>query len=224
MLARNPMDEAIRTVERWGLLAATTGIVSNALLLSLYTVAQRNSAYEWTGPANDIIGAVSSGATIPVAMALVAVLDETRSNATLRIATRLAAGAMALIVGSNIALVSGLIPFAVQGAAAGIAVVAMFGWVLVVGRTGRATGRLPGRLGRVAELIGAAALAATPLIGLSLLLPAQSIPQYVVGGAGLLIAVPTFVAFPIWLLQLSNRLRRHLAERAASAAELPAVV
>ena len=76
MLTRNPMDEAVRTVERWGLLAAITGIVSNGLLLALYTVAQRNSGYEWTGPANDVIGAVSSGATIPVALALVTVLGE----------------------------------------------------------------------------------------------------------------------------------------------------
>jgi hypothetical protein len=215
------MDQAVRTVERWGLLAAVTGIVSNALLLALYTVAQRNSSYEWTGPANDVIGAVSSAATIPVALALVTVLGETRAR---RLATRLATGAMALIVALNLALVSDLIPFAVQGAGAGVAVVAMFGWVLVVGRTGRTTGRLPGRLGRAAEVIGAAALAATPLVGLSLLLPAGSIPQYLVGGAGLLLAGPAFAAFPVWLLLVSSRLRGHLAERVARAPELSTVV
>ena len=74
-----PLDQAVRVVERWGLLAAVTGLVSNALLLGLYTVAQKNSAYEWTGPANDVIGAVSSGATIPVALALLTVLGEPRS-------------------------------------------------------------------------------------------------------------------------------------------------
>src|SRR5687768_10250398 len=117
MLTQDPIDEAVRTVERWGLLAGVTGIVSNGLLLALYTVAQRNSSFGWTGPANDVIGAVSSGATIPVALALVTVLGETRA---LRLATRLATGAMALIVGLNLALVTGLIPFAVQGAGAGI--------------------------------------------------------------------------------------------------------
>jgi hypothetical protein len=218
---RGAMNKAVRTVERWGLLAAVTGIVSNALLLALFTVAQRNSSYEWTGPANDVIGAVSSGATIPVALALVTVLGETPA---LRLATRLAVGAMALIVALSLALVSGLIPFVVQGAAAGVVVVAMFGWVLVVGRTGRATGRLPGRLGRAAEVIGAAALVATPLVGLSLLLPAGSIPQYLVGGAGLLLAVPAFAAFPVWLLLVSNRLREHLAEREARAPELSTVI
>jgi hypothetical protein len=218
---RGAMNQAVRTVERWGLLAAVTGMVSNALLLALFTVAQRNSSYEWTGPANDVIGAVSSGATIPVALALVTVLGETPA---LRLATRLAVGAMALIVALSLALVSGLIPFVVQGAAAGVVVVAMFGWVLVVGRTGRATGRLPGRLGRAAEVIGAAALVATPLVGLSLLLPAGSIPQYLVGGAGLLLAVPAFAAFPVWLLLVSNRLREHLAEREARAPELSTVI
>ena len=221
MLTPNPMDEAVRTVERWGLLAAVTGIVSNGLLLALYTVAQRNSAYEWTGPANDVTGAVSSGATIPVALALVTVLGETRA---LRLATRLAIGGMALIVASSAALVAGLIPFAVSGAGAGIAVVAMFGWVVVVGRTGRVTERLPRRLARAAEVIGAAVLAATPLIGLSLLLPAGSIPQYLVGGAGLLLGVPAAAACPVWLLLVSSRLRRHLAHPEAHASELSAVV
>jgi hypothetical protein len=215
------LDQAVRRVERWGLLAAVTGMVSNALLLALYTVARRNSAYEWTGPANDVIGALSSGATIPVALALMIVLGRPRA---LRIATRLAVLAMGLIVVLSVALVAGVIPFSVQGAGAGISVPAMFAWVLIVGRTGLTSGRLPGRLARAAQLIGAAVLAAVPLIGLSLLLPAQSIPQYVVGGAGLLLAVPASVAFPIWLLLLSNRLASHLAEPVASAPELPAVV
>ena len=217
MLTRNPADEAVRTVERWGLLAATTGIVSNALLLALYTVGQRGSGYEWTGPANDVIGAVSSGATIPVALALATVLGEIP---TLRLPTRLATAGMALIVTSNLALVTKLIPFWVQGVGAGVAVVAMFGWVLAVGRAGRVTGRLPGRLDRAAKLIGAAALTGTPLVGLALLLPARSIGQYLIGGAGLSLAGTAFVAFPVWLLLLSNRLRRHLAEREGRVWEL----
>jgi len=96
------LDQAVRRVERWGLLAAVTGMVSNALLLALYTVARRNSAYEWTGPANDVIGALSSGATIPVALALMTVLGRPRA---LRIATRLAVLAMGLIVVLSVALV-----------------------------------------------------------------------------------------------------------------------
>jgi hypothetical protein len=261
------LDQAVRVIERWGLLAAVTGLVANVLLLALYTVAQRNSAYEWTGPANDVIGAVSSGATIPVALALLTVLGlfvgqsqsnatlraagialypasfvgarrgrtprlasphyggaQSRSSATLRVATRLAVVAMGLIVTLNVALVTDVIPFSVQAAGAGISVVAMFAWLLMVGRTGVTTGQLPGRLARAAQLMGAAVLIATPLVGLSLLLPAGSIPQYLVGGAGLLLVVPAFVAFPIWLLLLSTRLRRHLTEREASAPELTPVV
>ena len=215
------LDQGVRSVERWGLLAAVTGLVSNALLLGLYTVAQRNSAYEWTGPANDVIGAVSSGATIPVALALLTVLGETRA---LRIATRLAVLAMGLIIALNLALVADLISLSVQGAGAGIAVMAMFAWVLIVGRTGLTTGRLPDRLARAAQLIGAAVLVAAPLIGLSLLIPGDSIPQYIVGGAGLLLVVLAFVAFPIWLLLLSDRLRRQVSERKASTPELAPVV
>jgi hypothetical protein len=67
-------------------------------------------------------------------------------------------------------------------------------------------------------------LAAAPLIGLSLLLPAGSIPKYLVGGAGLLLGVPAAAAFPIWLLLVSNRLRGHLAETETRAPELSTVV
>ena len=215
------LDQGVRVVERWGLLAAVTGMVSNALLLALYTVAQRNSAHDWTGQANDVIGAVSSGAAIPVALALLTVLGESRS---LRIATRLAVIAMGVIVVLSVALITGIIPFSVQGAAAGISVPLMFAWVLIVGRTGQTTGLLPDRLARAAQVIGTAVLVATPLVGLSLLLPAESIPQYIIGGAGLLLVVPAFVAFPIWLLLLSNRLRRHVSEREASTPEPAPVV
>ena len=68
------LDQAVRTIERWGLLTGASGTVANALLLGLYTVAQRDSAYQWMGPANDVIDALSSGATIPVALALLPVL------------------------------------------------------------------------------------------------------------------------------------------------------
>ena len=128
-----------------------------------------------------------------------------------------------MIIVLNVGLVAGIIPFSVQGVGAGIAVVVMFAWVLLVGRAGVASGHLPRRLASAARLMGAAVLAAVPLVGLSLLLPARSLPQYLVGGAGLLLAVPAFAAFPIWLLLLSNRLRRHLTERAGSTPERSAV-
>ena len=138
-------------------------------------------------------------------------------------ADRLAVVAMGLIVALDLALVTGVIAFSVQGADAGTSAVLMFAWVLMVGRAGLAAGQLPGRLARAAQLIGVAVLVAAPLVGLSLLLPGGSIPQYTIGGAGLALVVPAFVAFPIWLLLLSNRLRWHLDEREPSVPTLSAL-
>ena len=158
MLTPDPMDEAVRTSSGGDSSPPSPASSANGLLLALYTVAQRNSAYEWTGPANDVIGAVSSGATIPVALALVTVLGETRA---LRLATRLAVGAMALIVGRTPRSSAGLIPFAVQ-----VPAPASRSWRCSAGSSWWAGpaghGRLPRRLARAAEIIGAAVLVAHP--------------------------------------------------------------
>ena len=55
-------------MERWALVAGVTGCTANGLLLALYTVAlPGNHAYDWTGPANDVVGAVAGLAMIPMA-------------------------------------------------------------------------------------------------------------------------------------------------------------
>jgi hypothetical protein len=208
------MLEDVRAIERWGLVSGVTGVVANGLLVTLYTVAlPGNEKFDWTGPANDVIGAVSAGAMIPVAWATYRLLGRGR---TLRVTTVLATCAMGSIVVLSILLVSGVVPFAVQGAGAGIAVLFWFAWLYLVGRRGLQTGRLPRRLARAAKLIGGAVPLAAPLVGLSFLFPAKSIPQYALRGAGLAIGVPAFLAYPIWLLMLSNRLRAHLTDGTAS--------
>ena len=65
-------EQAVRAVERWGLLAGVTGQVGNVLLIALYVLALPGlETFEWTGPANDVIGGiVFTGALIPVAFAL----------------------------------------------------------------------------------------------------------------------------------------------------------
>ena len=202
------MLDDVLVIERWGLVSGITGVVANGLLVTLYAVAlPGNDDYDWTGPANDVIGAVSAGAMIPVACATYRLLGRGR---TLRVATVLATCAMGSIVVLSFLLVTGVVPFAVQGTGAGIAVLFWFAWLYLVGRRGLETGRLPRRLARAAQLIGGAIPLAAPLAGLSFLLPAKSVPKYILSGAGLGIGVSAFLAYPIWLLLFSSRLRAHL--------------
>lgn len=202
---------AVRTVERWGLLAGVTGMVANVLLIALYAVAlPGNSAYDWTGPANDVIGGIiSTGAMIPMAYALRRLAGGGRA---LSGATHVAVAGMALIMVLSLLLVLRLIPFSVQGAGATPAVVAMFVWLGLLGRVGLVSGGLPRGLARWAVGMALAVGAGMVLVGISLLLPWGSIPQYVVGGAGLLCGVPAFLAYPVWLVVLSSRIRGHVPQ------------
>ena len=59
------LSSAVRTVDRWGLVAGVTGFLGNVLLVVLFTT-PADGPYAWTGPANDTIGVVSTLAIIPV--------------------------------------------------------------------------------------------------------------------------------------------------------------
>lgn len=202
-------EPAVRAVERWGLLAGVTGIVGNILLIALYALALPGlESFEWTGPANDVIGGiVSTGALIPVAFAL---RDLLGGGSLVHRMTSVAVLAMVTIVVLALLLVVNVTPFAAQGPGAGAAAVVMFVWVGVVGRAGAAGSTLPRGLARGAVTMGVAASLGALLVGVSLLLPQESIPQYLMGGAGLILVLPAWLAFPVWLIRLSNVLRVHL--------------
>jgi hypothetical protein len=77
-LARpTPLAQAVRAVDRWGLLAGVTGFLGNVLLLVLITT-PADGHYAWTGPANDIVSSVATLALIPVAVGLLAVCGNSR--------------------------------------------------------------------------------------------------------------------------------------------------
>lgn len=66
------LSRAVRTVDRWGLLAGVTSVLANVLLVVLFTT-RADGPYAWTGPANDVVGIVSTLAMIPIAAGLLAV-------------------------------------------------------------------------------------------------------------------------------------------------------
>jgi hypothetical protein len=185
--------------------AGVTGCAANVLLAVFYagrgaSVGVQGAA-EWAGPANDVVGAVSSAAMVPMALGLLACFGRPRG---LVVATWAAAGAMVVNLTASALLLLDVIPFTAQAAAAVPAVAVIFGWLLLVGRAGQATRRLPAPLSTGAVAIGTGLLAALPLVGGAALLPASSPGQLLLGGTGLTLGVAAFVAYPIWLLALAR--------------------
>ena len=202
-----PHDEAAcRRIERWALVAGVTGCTANALLLALWSVAlPGNHAYDWTGPANDVVGAVSAMAMIPMSLG---VRDLLGRPGRLPLLTRALVLGNCALTGASALLVVDLIRFEVQAVVAIPAIAAEFAWLRAAGRWGRLTQRLPSRLTRAAEVSGTAALVALPLAGVAALAPAGSPVQYLLGGAAAALGLSAFVAFPIWQTALSRHMSR----------------
>jgi hypothetical protein len=205
-----PLVRAVRAVSRWGLLAGVTGALANILLAVLFTT-PADGPYAWTGPANDVVSAVSLLATIPVAAALLGVCG---NRPGLGAITALAIVAMVVMAAATLLFVLGLVPFSATVNGSYLGLIAVFGWILAASRTGLASGRLPRRLAACGVILGGAGLAGAVLLTVSMPLPAGSLIHGVVYGAGLLTGIP-FALYPVWLIILAIRLRGHLASDVA---------
>lgn len=200
-----PVARAVRTVDRWGLVAGVTGFLANVLLVVLFTT-PADGPYAWTGPANDVVGDVSTLAMIPVAAGLLAVCGNRRG---LGVITWLVVVAMVVMTTVSVLMVLGLVSFAAATDSAYIGMIFLFGWLFAVGRAGRASGRLPRQVARCGVALGAAGLAGSALLTASAPMPAHSLIWDIAFGAGLLTAIPVAL-FPVWLIVLSYRLPGHL--------------
>jgi len=211
-----PLFRAVRTVDRWGLVAGVTGLLANVLLVVLFTT-PADGQYAWTGPANDVVGDVSSLVLIPVAVGLLAVCGNRRGLGAI---TWLAIVAMATMTTVSMLMVLGLVSFAAATDSAYIGMIFLFGWVFAVGRAGRASGRLPCQVARCGAALGAAGLAGAALLTASAPMPAHSLIWNITFGAGLLTAIPVAL-FPVWLIVLSCRLPGHVLAASAGREEGP---
>lgn len=201
------LDEgAARQVERWALVAGVTGCTANGLLLALYSVAlPGNHNYDWTGPANDVIGAVSGLAMIPMAQG---VRDLLGAPGRLPLLTGAVAVSAAAMASASALLVTGRIEFPVQGVVGTGFAVTLLLWTGSAGRWGAVTGVLPRRLARAARLIAGVGLAGLPLAGVGAALPRGSVAQYAVGGVGVGLTLAAYLALPVWQILLSRAMSR----------------
>jgi hypothetical protein len=202
------LPRAVRTVDRWGLLAGVTSVLANVLLVVLFTT-PADGPYAWTGPANDTVGIVSALAMIPVAAAILTVCGNSPGLGAI---TSLAIVAMVMMAAVSLLFVLGLAPFTAQTDSSYAGLVIISGWVLAASRAGRTSGRLPRQVANCGTALGAAGLAGAVLLATSVPMPPHSLIQDVTLGAGLLAGAPAALAYPVWLIVLSYRLPGHLAE------------
>lgn len=201
-------ETAARRVERWALVAGVTGCTANGLLLALYTVGlPGDGSYEWTGPANDVVGGVAALSMIPMTAG---VRDLLGSPDRLHLLTRaVAVGATASAAGSAL-LLTGVIGFPVQAVVGtGFGAVLLL-WTASVGRSVAAGGVLPRRLARAARIIGGAGLGGMALAAAGAALPRGSLPQNVLTPAGMALGVAGFLALPAWQIMLSRAMSRRV--------------
>jgi hypothetical protein len=199
-------EVAARRVERWALVAGVTGCTANGLLLALYTVGlPGDESYEWTGPANDVVGAVAALSLIPMTAG---VRDLLGSPGRLPLLTRaVAVGGTASAAGSAL-LPTRVISFPVQSVVGtGFGAVLLL-WTAAVGGPVSASEVLPQRLARTARLIGGAGLGGMAAVAAGAAMPKGSWAQYAVAGPGIALAVAAFLAQPVWALALSRTMSR----------------
>jgi hypothetical protein len=217
--APGPLPRAVRTVDRWGLLAGVTGFLANILLVILFTT-PTDGPYAWTGPANDIVGVVSTLAMIPVAAALLTVCG---NRPGLRMITSLAILAMVVIAAVPVLFILGRVPYTADADSFYIGLTFISGWLLAVNSAGRASGRLPRQIAHCGVALGATGLAAAALAAASVPMPAYSLIHDITRGAALLAAGLAALAYPVWLIVLSYRLPSHLADRLGTPTRPPEV-
>jgi hypothetical protein len=213
------IDEAAAgRVEGWALVAGVTGCTANGLLLALYTVGlPGDDSYLWTGPANDVVGAVSALSLIPMTAAVRDLLD---SPGRLRLLTQaVAVGGAASAVGSAL-LLTRVISFPVQAVVGTGFGALLLLWTAAVGESAAANEVLPQRLTRAARIIGRAGLGGMAAAAAGATLPKGSPAQYAVAGPGIALTVAAFLAQPMWALTLTRTMsRRPSAGDRAPAAE-----
>jgi hypothetical protein len=197
-----------RAAASGAVVSGITGIAANLLLILYFALAKpwnsgHDGPWEWMGPANDIVGAVSIAALIPVVAHLSRRLRHDRLIVILGVGSVLAMAAGAV---AGPLLVTGQISLETQFVVAGIELPILFGWLLRVSRTGGRAGILPASLARFGERIGAGALLGTALAVLSFALPWGSIGQYALLGLAALAGLPAYLAFPVWALRLGRAL------------------
>lgn len=192
-------------------ISGAAGLVSGVCLILFFGLARpfsgQPSPWSWLGPANDLTSAIQAAALIPVALTL----RDLVPGSSIRRWTTIGVSAMTAATILPLALVSGLLPFAVQAPMVTVAIVIMFCWMFAISRAG-------GRSGAITQNTARAGMATTLALGalglaaaLAAALPAGSAVRLVAVGAAVAAGTVAWLGFPAWTLLLQPTLRRSSA-------------
>jgi hypothetical protein len=186
----------------WAAASGTTGVVAGVLLVLFYVTAKpwRSSPDSggWFGIANDYLVIAQFCALVPVEWRLGRLMAR---DARARVWTRVGLAAAMVIIGAQVLLVAGVVPFEALVPAVSVGVVVTLLWSSAISRAGRRTRTLPERVTRFGRLLErglVVALVAFP-IGALVTAAADVPPAWVIG------ALPGFAVwllFPVWVLML----------------------
>ena len=184
------MDERTR---RFALAAGVVGVLANLLLIGFYALELGRGPVGGLslGSLNDLTGALGTALMIPVALAF--------GPAWVR---ALGLSAMVVATVGGPLLVFGVLTFEQQLPVVLAAFAALALWMLLTAR------QLTGARRRLGVLAAAGVLVGMPVVGLGLLFPSMSWPQLALFGAGALVALPAWLAMPVWFLLLARVSRR----------------
>ena len=170
--------------------AGSVGMLANLLLIGFYALelGREPIAGASLGRLNDLTGAAGTALMIPVALEF--------GPAWLR-----ALGITAMTVGTvgGLLLVFDVLTFEQQLPIVLAAFVALALWMLLTAR------QLTGGRRRLGVPAATGVLVGIPVVGLGLLFPSLSWPQLALFGAGALVALPAWLAMPVWFLLLGRR-------------------
>ena len=193
-------------------ISGTAGLVSGLCLILFFGLARPFSGepgpWSWLGPANDLTSAIQAVALIPVALTL----RDLISGRNVRRWTTVGVSAMTAATILPLALVAGILPFAVQAPMVTVAIGIMFCWMFAISRSGSRSGVLTPAAART----GMASTLALGTLGLSAALAAAlasgSTARMVAVGAAAAAGIVAWLGFPAWTLLLQPALRRSTAD------------
>ena len=198
--------------------SGVVGFVAGAFLLGFFALDSygvRLAGFS-LGHLNDILGAVQFATLAPVVWALARRLPPTR---TVRVATVLAVAASVTFVVLSVLLITGILTFSQQIGPVIVAIIAIYGWLLVVNLVGHRTRSLPRAVTRIGVLLAVALLLGLVLAGAGYVLPGVVGQGVTWLGYGL--GVVGWLGLPLYVLLLALRVFRHIPTTAGPTAAQP---
>lgn len=189
-------------------LSAAAGVVAGVALGAFFGLARPfgpspNPDAMWLGPLNDAATVVQFAALTPVARALRRHFAAfPAAGRPVLVVTDVATGAMVVLVGLQVLLLAGVVPFAVQGPFATAAALICLGWTVHASRVGARTGLLSRPVVTVGTASGVLFGAGVAGGGLGLLLPDGARPAVL--GVALALATVGWVAMVPWTYLLGD--------------------